>query len=142
MRENQNNDKREASSMARILLIDDDRLVRQSIRLALADSGHQIDEAENGADGLEQVAAARPDLVITDLIMPEREGIETILALRRMAPHLPIIAMSGGGRIGPGDLLAAAKRLGATTTLRKPFDDIELIGAIETALHATKAPAA
>ncbi|WP_119421607.1 response regulator [Desertibaculum subflavum] len=120
--------------MARILLIDDDRLVRQSIRLALADSGHQLDEAENGADGLDRAAAAPPDLVITDLIMPEREGIETILALRRMAPDLPIIAISGGGRIGPGDLLAAAKRLGATTTLRKPFDDVELLDQIERAL--------
>lgn len=120
--------------MARILLIDDDRLVRQSIRLALADSGHQLDEAENGADGLDRAAAAPPDLVITDLIMPEREGIETILALRRLAPDLPIIAISGGGRIGPGDLLAAAKRLGATTTLRKPFDDGELLDQIERAL--------
>lgn len=120
--------------MARILLIDDDQLVRRSIRLALADSGHQLDEAENGADGLERAVAALPDLVITDLIMPEREGIETILALRRMAPDLPIIAISGGGRIGPGDLLAAAKRLGATVTLRKPFDDGELLNEIGRAL--------
>ena len=127
--------------MARILLIDDDRLVRQSIRLALTESGHQVDEAENGADGLERAAAAPPDLVITDLIMPEREGIETILALRRIAPGLPIIAMSGGGRIGPGDLLAAAKRLGATTTLRKPFDDVQLMAEIDRVLRPTRVAA-
>jgi len=125
--------------MARILLIDDDRLVRQSIRLALSESGHHVEEAENGADGLERITVARPDLVITDLIMPEREGIETILAVRRIAPDLPIIAISGGGRIGPGDLLAAAKRLGATTTLRKPFDDVELIQQIERVLQPAKA---
>lgn len=120
--------------MARVLVIDDDRFVRQAICLALTEAGHQIDEAESGADGLASVVAGLPDLVITDLIKPEREGIETILTLRRMAPALPIIAMSGGGRIGPSDLLAAAQRLGASTTLRKPFDDVELIAQIDRAL--------
>ncbi len=125
--------------MARVLLIDDDRLVRQSIRVALADSGHHLDEAENGAEGLAHALATPPDLVICDLIMPEREGIETIIALKRMAPCLPIIAISGG--VTNSKLyLDIAGKIGARRILPKPFTPKELIHLIEQVLEEAKQP--
>lgn len=117
-----------------ILLIDDDELFRKSVRLTLADMGFQVTDARDGADGLRQYRARRFDLVITDLVMPGKEGLETIRELRAHDPSVRIIAISGGGRAGLGDYLPAARAFGAAASLDKPFTLEALKAAIEKAL--------
>jgi CheY-like chemotaxis protein len=117
--------------MAEILIIDDDRQMRGLLIRILKGAGYTIHEAENGRSGIELFRQLRPALVITDIVMPDMEGIETILALRQGDPTVPIIAISGG--IDPLFLTAAGK-LGATATLRKPFSPDELIALIEGCL--------
>ena len=116
--------------MGRILLIDDDAEVRQALRQALVLAGHQVVEARDGRDGVERYSDGSFDLVVTDLVMPNQEGIETIQQLRRLTPGLPIIAISGGGRTGNRDVLAIAAKVGASRTMAKPFRPRELIQAI------------
>jgi YesN/AraC family two-component response regulator len=120
--------------MAKILLIEDEPLVRLGLAKLLEVAGHKVTEAENGVAGVEAYAAARPDLVLTDVVMPEKEGLETIVDLRRRFPEVKIIAMSGGGRFGNYSLLEYAAALGAHGALRKPFDGIELLGMIDALL--------
>ncbi|MBI3886268.1 MAG: response regulator [Opitutae bacterium] len=111
--------------MARILLIEDDGLLRQVIATALAGEGHTVRQAEDGVEGLACFRAGHFDLVITDLIMPRKEGIETIAELRQANPHLPILAISGAAQ-NSGLYLTLARQLGARRTLQKPFDFITL----------------
>jgi len=92
--------------------------------------GHLVTEARDGKEGLRLFQASRLDLVITDIVMPEMEGFEVLVALRKISPDVVIIAMSGGGRQDPKDVLRIAKHLGATMVLSKPFLSDELIGAI------------
>ena len=108
--------------MARILVIDDEDVVRRMLRTALELQGHEVFEAEQGDEALRVQQASPPDLVITDIIMPEKDGLEVIMALRRLAPRLKVIAMSGGGRFSQIDALETAEMLGAAATLRKPFN--------------------
>jgi DNA-binding NtrC family response regulator len=107
--------------MARILIIDDEDYVRMTLSQALEDEGHTVLVATNGNDGLARYAEAKPDLVITDLLMPEKEGLETIVELRKVDPGVKIIVISGGGRINNVDFLEVAKKFGATAALKKPF---------------------
>ncbi len=116
--------------MNRILAIDDDPNVRQMICRMLERSGYDVVTAANGREGVEKFRANPPDVVITDIIMPEQEGIETIRQLKSEFPDCRIIAISGGGRVGPADYLNMAKLLGAAKTIRKPFDSAQLISAI------------
>lgn len=102
--------------MATILVIDDDNVFRSVVRDALVDGGHVVREASGGLAGLEQVKSAPPDIVITDIVMAEGEGIETILALRELAPDLPVIVMSGNS-----DYLRSAGLISSAETLLKPF---------------------
>ncbi len=120
--------------MPKILIIEDDDTVRDLVRLLLERMGHEAVVAANGREGLEKAGSASFDLVITDLIMPEKEGIETIQELRKAQPGLKIIAMSGGGRVGAHDYLPLAKLLGASFTLAKPFNREELTAAIKEVL--------
>jgi CheY-like chemotaxis protein len=120
--------------MATILLIDDEELVRQTLGHTLTDGGHTVVFAGDGAEGLRRMAAVSPDLVITDIVMPDQEGLETIMALRKIAATLPIIAISGGGRGGKLDFLGAASALGATRVLRKPFGMAALLDAVNECL--------
>ncbi len=116
--------------MARILVIDDDAAVRRIIGRILERADHAVEFAANGAEGLQKFRTRRPDLVITDLYMPEKEGIETIQELRAEWPDLRILAVSGGlyGDIaGP---LIDAELLGASATLAKPFTPDELQAAV------------
>jgi DNA-binding response OmpR family regulator len=117
--------------MARILIIDDDDQVRKMLRLTLNAAGFDVVEAQDGKIAM-KLFHQDPliDLVITDLIMPEKEGIETIIELRRDFPKVPIIAISGGGRIDPNDYLVLAKKLGAKITLEKPFCRKDIIDAV------------
>ncbi len=122
--------------MSRILVIDDDERVRDTLRLILTGAGHQVALARDGRVGLEAFSQLNPDLVITDILMPDKEGIETIADLRQRAAHVPIIAMSGGGRIGNMDFLAAAQHFGADRTFAKPFEPDQVLDAVSELLAA------
>ncbi len=120
--------------MARILVIDDEELVRFTLKQALEKAGHEVVEAADGNDGIAVCRRSPVDLIITDIIMPEKEGIETIVELRRDDPDVKIIAISGGGRIGTKDYLELAQRFGARQVLRKPFGRQELLDAVQETL--------
>jgi CheY-like chemotaxis protein len=124
------------SAHAKVLVIDDDSLVRRTISRILQHGGYEVMLAEDGAKGVAKFRSERPDLVITDIIMPEQEGIETIIQLLRDNPAARIIAVSGGGRLGSMDFLTVANKLGAAASLRKPFEPAELLGCVERALAA------
>jgi CheY-like chemotaxis protein len=125
--------------MARILLIDDEVRLRKTIRLALQSMGHHVVEARHGAEALELIGEAVVDLVLTDLIMPEKDGLETIEVLRRQYPDVKIIAMSGGSVISASDYLKLAEGLGAARVLAKPFSHDELRLAVESVLSPGRA---
>lgn len=108
--------------MASILVIDDESEVRYAIRAVLEDQGHRVSEADTGTSGLEAIAHDQFDLVICDIIMPDKEGIETIVEIKQRLPDQKIVAISGGGRIKKEDYLAVAAAVGATYTISKPFD--------------------
>ena len=112
--------------MARILVIDDDPDLGALLDVTLSLVGHEVLVAGDGAKGLAVLDATPVDLVIVDIFMPEKEGIETILDLRARWPTLPIIAMSGGGRSGNRDFLGQALQLGANRAVDKPFDYTEI----------------
>ena len=107
--------------MSRILIIDDDALLRDLLTKMLIRNGHQVVTAEDGRQGLLKFQQFNPDLILTDIIMPKKDGIEVIIKLLQFCPTLPIIAMSGGGRIVTADNLNAALMLGAKGILYKPF---------------------
>jgi DNA-binding response OmpR family regulator len=106
----------------RILIIDDDDQIRILLRQVMEWAGHEVFEAADGREGMVQQRKQQADLVITDLIMPEQEGLETITLLKKEYPLVKIIAISGGGRIGPDAYLPAAQELGADRVFSKPFD--------------------
>jgi CheY-like chemotaxis protein len=119
--------------MARILVIDDEELVRAAIGAALRRAGHIVILAEDGGDALNKFEPDSYDIVITDIVMPRMEGIETMRALRRIEPMIPIIAMSGC--TVPDKLyLKAAIALGADATMHKPVDEAELCLIVDEAL--------
>jgi len=128
-----------------ILVIDDDPAVQQTLELLLEDEGYQVVVACDGRKGIAAYAAVMPDLVITDIIMPETTGITVITGIKRINPDAQIIAISAAGYIGNTNFLELAKELGAATTITKPFDPEELFGAIrallasELAVTASKA---
>jgi CheY-like chemotaxis protein len=117
--------------MNRILLIEDDSNVRMSLAMMLEDEGYTVVEAEDGEDGLNIFKKDPFDLVITDLFMPKKEGIETIDELKKEYPDVKIIAISGGGRHIPGGFLVFAKRLGAAHSFEKPIDKEEFLQAVK-----------
>lgn len=116
--------------MANILLIDDDPLVVGTIEILLMKAGHKVTIAGNGNKGLAAFTKDRHDLIITDIIMPEKEGIETIREIRALSATVPIIAMSGGGRTKNFDFLRIADKVGANDVLRKPFANEELVSLV------------
>jgi CheY-like chemotaxis protein len=117
-----------------ILVIDDEALVRQALTEVLEHRGYEVQCAPDGRQGLRAFHMRRPDLVISDIIMPEMEGIETIMELRILSRDCPIIAISGGGRSGEAVFLDVAKRLGATASLRKPFETEDLLRTVARCL--------
>ena len=105
--------------MVRILVIDDDDDFRSMLRMALEQDGYAVEEARNGLEGSQRQRTEPVDLVITDILMPEQEGLETIQALRQEFPEIKIIAISGG--VGRLNFLTHARLFGALRTLQKPF---------------------
>ena len=120
--------------MARILLIDDDPDVRSTLADVLRERGYEVIVASDGEQGLVAFRHHAPDLVITDLVMPNKDGIETIVEIRRQQPRARIIAISGGGRQSLERLLDAAKEIGATETLAKPFSTARLVSVVRRCL--------
>jgi len=118
--------------MAHLLVIDDDAAVRQTVRAMLLDAGHSVIEADNGATGIAHVTQGAIDVVLTDIIMPGTEGVETIQQIRRLRPTMKIIAMSGS--YSSDAYLSAAAKLGAQAILKKPFRTAELRDAIDKVL--------
>jgi CheY-like chemotaxis protein len=107
--------------MARVLVIDDDARIRSVVRRVVEAEGHVVMEAENGKVALSLFDAAPADLVITDIFMPEMDGIEVLLKLRVRSPQTRLVAMSGGGVIPARDMLRTAEALGAVSVIEKPF---------------------
>jgi CheY-like chemotaxis protein len=123
--------------MARILLTDDDESFRRMLRLTLVRMGHTVDEARDGAQAWVKFQAQPTDLVIMDLIMPEKEGLETIQLFKKNRCTAKILAVSGGGRVDARDMLTIAKQLGADAVLPKPFSNEELTEVLKKLLPAT-----
>lgn len=118
-----------------VLVVDDDAISRELLAAYLSNAGYRIAKAENGREALDVVRETPPDLVITDIVMPEQEGIQTIVELQKQAGDIPIIAISGGGGIGDSatgmDIyLGAALRFGAKRVFRKPVNRNEIVEAV------------
>lgn len=121
--------------MAHILVIDDEPDIRLLIRGLLEKAGHRIDEASNGEEGLIRASENDYAVVVCDLIMPDKEGIETIMELRRRHPDARVVAVSGGGIRRQMNILHMAQKLGADRILPKPFDPEEFVEAIKDLLR-------
>ena len=111
----------------RLLIIDDEESLRLWLRRSLEREGYEVHEAREGGEALKLLTDTPVDLIITDIIMPDMEGIAFILALRQRRPPLPVIAISGGGRIGLNNYLEIAKGCGAARALAKPFKIAQLL---------------
>jgi two-component system, chemotaxis family, chemotaxis protein CheY len=121
--------------MAVVMVIDDDAALRRLIMRALGNDGHEVIEAENGADALALLESHQPALVITDILMPKTEGIETINKVKERFPGIKIIAMSGGGMSRNLMFLDIARAIGAEETLAKPFRPAKLVEAVKRLLE-------
>ncbi len=120
--------------MARILVVDDEPLICRMLDTFLTRAGHEVETAADGAKAVGIVDSVPVDLVIADIVMPEKDGLETIIHIRKSLPKLPVIAISGGSRIGNFDFLAMAEKLGACESFYKPLDNDELLRAIDKCL--------
>lgn len=120
--------------MARILVIDDELVIRQALAIMLANVGHKVETAENGRAGLELLERESFDLVLTDILMPEMDGIEAMRKLRSLPSPPKIVAMSGGVQLTREDFPRAAELLGADAALSKPFRARELYALVDRLL--------
>ena len=116
--------------MRRVLIIEDDSFVQNMLKQTFERAGYVVETAANGRIGIQLYTTNPHDVVITDLIMPEMEGIETISSLRKGNPNVKVIAISGGGRNSPDDYLHMASKLGASRTFTKPVDRNALLEAV------------
>lgn len=120
--------------MALILVIDDELAARQLLRRTLEEDGHDVIEAEDGVVGCRLADEHLPDLCVTDVLMPDKEGIETIHDLRKSIEGIKIVAISGGGRVRNMSFLEIAKSVGADAVLTKPFRPGELLALVDRLL--------
>lgn len=120
--------------MQKILIIDDEPHILLMLKKMLERQGYEIDMATNGVEGIELMQKTRPDLVITDIIMPEKEGLETIREMIRIKADLKIIAMSGGGKVSAESYLKIAGIFGASRVIAKPFSMKEMTEAVKELL--------
>ena len=123
--------------MKRILIIDDEQIVLEVLRKILELEGYEVVTAANGDEGLELFSQKPFDLVITDMVMPEKDGLQTILDLRKETPDLAVIAMSGGGTISKERYLAVAGYLDGIITITKPFSLESITEAVAKLLSET-----
>jgi DNA-binding response OmpR family regulator len=122
--------------MPGVLIVEDDKELREMLKLSLSRRNFMVLEAENGKDAITHFKPLITDLVVTDLIMPEEDGLKVVIKLRELKPSIKIIAISGGGKVGPGSYLNLAKALGADAIYSKPFSINELIAKIEQLLDS------
>jgi len=120
--------------MKQILVIDDEQPIRSLLKIMLEREGFDVITASDGKEGMKLFSKATVDLVITDIVMPEKEGIEIIRELRKGYPGTPVIAISGGGRNSSESYLNVAKLLGAVAILQKPVEKEKLLTAVKKAL--------
>jgi CheY-like chemotaxis protein len=120
--------------MGRVLVIDDEPQIRSMLRMMLERAGHEVEEAPDGIEGIRIYRNNPADLIISDLIMPNKDGIGMIIELKKEFPDVKIIAMSGGGLNKPEGYLEGAKKLGAQRTLTKPIDRDELLRTVSDTL--------
>ena len=123
--------------MKNILLVDDEEMIRQMVRAVLSDPTYSITEASNGVDAQELIRNREFDLLITDVIMPDCDGIELVMAVRKEQPYIKVIVMSGGGRVQAHHYLDLAEKLGATRMFEKPFSTTEFQSAVRELLEET-----
>ncbi len=121
--------------MTKILIIDDESHIRTVFRLILEQEGYKVVEASNGEEGIQLYRENPTDLVITDILMPVKEGFTTIMDLKRDYPDVKIIAISGGHRIGSEEYLKVAKKFGAIKMLNKPVRREELLDAVKNLIE-------
>jgi CheY-like chemotaxis protein len=121
--------------MPGILIVEDNRELREMLKESLTRKNFIVQEADNGKDAIIHFKPGVTDLVVTDLIMPEEDGLKVIMKLRELKPSLKFIAISGGGKAGPASYLNLAKALGADAVYSKPFSVNEMIGKIEELLE-------
>jgi len=126
--------------MARILIIDDEPQIRSMLKLMLERDGYEVIEAPDGVEGIKVYRQNPADLIITDLIMPNKDGIGMIIELKKEFPDVMIIAMSGGGLNKPDGYLKGAEKLGAACTLTKPIDREEMLKAVKDILKNSLSP--
>jgi DNA-binding response OmpR family regulator len=117
-----------------ILVIDDDEAVRTTLEVVLKEQGYEVTLSNDGLSGLAAFRARRPDLVITDIVMPVKEGLQTIKDIRREQPDVKIIAVSGGSRGGRHNFLDTARALGARDVILKPFDIDDFVARVNRCL--------
>jgi len=122
-------------AMATILVVDDDRQICALLKQVLEEQGYTVESALNGTEGISRYRSHPADLIILDILMPEKEGLETILDLRREFPKVKIIAMSGGSERAKLNLLDLARRLGAQYTVNKPFELQTITDLVKKALQ-------
>ena len=122
--------------VAKILLLDDNTALHEPLAEILSLAGHEVTTTASGLEAVEHVRLSPCDLVITDIIMPEQDGIETIIKLRKFSPTLKIIAVSGGGILDGKFYLELASHLGADAVLEKPFSAADILAAITVAVGA------
>jgi len=123
--------------MKNILLVDDEEMIRQMVRAVLSNPTYSITEASNGVDAQELIRNREFDLLITDVIMPDCDGIELVMAVRKEQPDIKVIVMSGGGRVQARHYLDLAEKLGATRMFEKPFSTTEFQSAVRELLEET-----
>jgi DNA-binding response OmpR family regulator len=121
--------------MPGVLIVEDDKELREMLKLALLRRNFTVLEAENGKVAIAHFKPLITDVVVTDLIMPEEDGLKVVIKLRELKPSIKIIAISGGGKVGPGSYLNLAKALGADATYSKPFSINEVVFKIEQLLN-------
>ena len=121
--------------MAGILIVEDDKDLREMLKISLTRKRFTVIEAENGKEAIVHFKPLVTDLVITDLIMPEEDGLKVIMKLKEVKPELKVIAISGGGKAGPGNYLNLAKALGADIIVSKPFSVSDLVEKIEKLIN-------
>ena len=119
----------------KVCVVDDDPLVRGLVRAILAEKGYEVLEAGDGEAGMRILERGAPDLLVTDIMMPNQDGIETIRAMKRDFPRTPILAMSGSSDGTGADFLAMARKLGADAHIKKPFEPAAFLERVESLLN-------
>jgi two-component system, response regulator, stage 0 sporulation protein F len=121
--------------MAHILLVEDDDLVRDMLAQVLRKASHNVETASNGEEATKILKNSNPDIMVTDIIMPQKSGITLISEVKNQHPTMEIIAISGGGRLDPTGYLDLSESLGASVSFEKPIDNAALLMAIDLLLH-------